>query len=331
MATDAGGLATAAPLALALRADSRLSRVPEATQRSAAPRAQLPAVLALLAVTAAWGSTFYLIKDIVSRLPVADLLAVRFAIASGALLIFSARRLRVTARTIRQGALLGLLYGVAQILQTVGLAHTAASASGFITGLYVVVTPLLAALILRTRIAALTWVAVGLAGVGLGVLSLNGFSAGYGELLTFGSAVIYAAHIVALSRLSDRRSSRTLALVKMVVITIVCTIAAQPGGVRLPGSSADWVIVAYLGVVAGALTMFLQTWAQAHIEASRAAVIMAMEPVWAALFAVTLGGESITLRMIIGGLAILTAMYLVELAPRLSTRRPYRPTEETVP
>jgi drug/metabolite transporter (DMT)-like permease len=102
----------------------------------------------------------------------------------------------------------------------------------------------------------------------------------------------------------------------MGTIAVVCGIAAAPGGIQLPASRVDWAIVIYLALVAGALTMLLQTWAQARVEASRAAVIMAMEPVWAAAFAVAFGGESLTGRMIIGGAAILTAMYLVELAPK---------------
>ncbi|GAA3628769.1 DMT family transporter [Microlunatus ginsengisoli] len=287
-------------------------------------RREFGAFLALLTVTAVWGSTFFMIKDVVTRLPVADLLAVRFAIASLALLVFSIGRLKLDRRTLRRGALLGVLYGVAQILQTAGLAHTAASVSGFITGLYVVATPLLSALILHTKIPRTTWLAAVLATIGLGVLSLNGFSVGYGELLTLASAIVYALHIVALGRLSDGTDALSLSLVQMVMITILCTVAALPGGITLPSSTTDWLIVIYLAVVAGALTMFAQTWAQARIDASRAAVIMALEPVWAAFFAVTLGGESITLRMIIGGLAILSAIYLVELAPRLVERRARR-------
>ena len=134
--------------------------------------------LALLAVTAIWGSTFFLIKDVVTRIPVADMLAVRFGLASLALAVVVGPRLRLTRRILGQGAGLGLLYGIAQILQTVGLAHTSASVSGFLTGLYVVATPLLAAAILKARITATTWAAVGLATVGLAVLSLNGFAIG---------------------------------------------------------------------------------------------------------------------------------------------------------
>jgi drug/metabolite transporter (DMT)-like permease len=272
-------------------------------------------------MTAAWGSTFFLIKDLLVRLPVADMLALRFGVGSLALVLLAGRRLRMSRSTLRSGLLLGLLYGVAQILQTAGLALTSASVSGFITGLYVVATPLLAALLLRTRVSGTTWAAASLATVGLGVLSLNGFAIGPGELLTLLSALVYAGHILAMGRLSRPGEALPLSLVQMVVITVVCTGAALwPGsgeaGLQLPATSGDWLALLYLAVVAGALTMVLQTWAQARVEATRAAVVMAMEPVWAAAFAVTLGEDRLTLRMVAGGLAILAAMYLVELAPR---------------
>ena len=279
-------------------------------------RGELGPLIALLAMTAAWGSTFFMIKDVVTRIPVPDMLTIRFAIAAVALAIVAGRRLKMPLRTLRQGLLLGVLYGIAQLLQTVGLAHTAASMSGFLTGLYVVLTPLLSALILRTRIAPAVWAAAVLATVGLGVLSLQGFAIGYGELLTVASAVVYALHIIVLGRVSEPGTALQLSVVQMAAIAVVCGIGAAPGGIQLPSSGVDWAIVVYLALIAGALTMLLQTWAQARVEASRAAVIMAMEPVWAAGFAVALGGESLTWRMLLGGGAILAAMYLVELAPR---------------
>ncbi|MGH3332295.1 MAG: DMT family transporter, partial [Nocardioidaceae bacterium] len=138
-------------------------------------RNALLATLALLAITACWGSTFFLIKDLLDRVPVLDFLAVRFAIASVAVFLLAPRALgRLSQDARRNAVVLGLLSGIAQILQTAGLAHTPASVSGFITGLYVVCTPLLAAMILRTRITAMTWGAVVLATAGLGVLTLNG-------------------------------------------------------------------------------------------------------------------------------------------------------------
>src|SRR5688572_7461643 len=127
-------------------------------------RTTLLATSALLAMTACWGSTFFLIKDLLDRVPTLDFLAVRFAIASVAMLIVAPRAVARLSPTVRRHALvLGLLYGVAQIFQTAGLAHTAASVSGFITGMYVVLTPVFAAAILRTRITAITWGAVVLA------------------------------------------------------------------------------------------------------------------------------------------------------------------------
>lgn len=285
---------------------------------AAGRRTELLAFLALLVMTAAWGSTFFLINDLVTRIPVADLLAVRFAIASVALGLIAAPRLHLSRSVLSYGVLLGLLYGAAQILQTAGLAHTTASISGFVTGLYVVATPLLTALILRRKIPPLTWLAAVLATLGLGVLAVHGFAIGYGELLTLISAVIYAGHIVALGQFSTPETTLSLSLVQLSMITLVTAVAAlwptagSAPGIQLPESMHDWLVVLYLALIASALTMVLQTWAQAHIEPSRAAVIMAMEPVWAAAFAVALGGESITARMIIGGLAIVSAMYLVE-------------------
>lgn len=278
------------------------------------------AFVALLAMAAAWGSTFFMIKDLVTRLPVADLLAIRFGIAGVVLLAAAGRQLVMSRATLRNGLLLGALFGGAQILQTVGLAHTTASVSGFITGLYVVATPLLAALVLKARVPPTTWLAVGLATVGLGVLSLNGFSVGFGELLTLSAAVVYAGHIIALGRLSSGTTAMSLTVVQTLVIFVICSLAAIPDGIALPASGRDWLLVLYLALVAGALTIFLQTWAQAHIEPTRAAVTMSLEPVWAAVFAVTLGAEAVTVRMVLGGAAIVGAMYLVELAPRFRSR-----------
>lgn len=279
------------------------------------------ASLALLVMGAAWGSTFFMIKDLLLRIGVADLLAVRFAIATLALALVGARHLRMSRRTLAHGIGLGALYGLAQLLQTAGLGLTTASTSGFVTGLYVVITPLLAATILRARIGRWTWVAVGLATVGLGVLSLNGFAVGVGELLTLASAAVYAGHILVMSRWSRGDDAVSLAIVQMAVVTVMCTVAALPGGITLPASAPDWGRMLYLAVIAGALTIVLQTWAQSLVEPTRAAVIMASEPVWAAGFAVTLGAESITWRMLVGGVSIVTAMYLVELAPRVNHRR----------
>jgi drug/metabolite transporter (DMT)-like permease len=277
----------------------------------------LLATSALLAMTACWGSTFFLIKDLLDRVPTLDLLAIRFAIASIVLLLVAPRAIgRLSTDSRRRAVVLGLLYGVAQILQTAGLAHTAASVSGFITGMYVVATPLFAALLLRTRTTWLTWGAVALATAGLGVLTLDGLSVGYGEAITLVAAMLYALHIVGLGAWSNAREALGMSIVQIIVIALVCLVATVPDGVVLPATATDWLSIGYLAVFAGAAAMIGQTWAQAHLAPTRTAIIMSMEPVFAAFFAVSLGGESPTLRMLTGGLMVLGAMLVVELVPR---------------
>jgi drug/metabolite transporter (DMT)-like permease len=284
-------------------------------------RVALLAMLALLAITASWGSTFFLIHDLLDRVPVVDFLAVRFTIASLALLLLSPRAIgRLSPERRRQALVLGGLYGVAQIMQTAGLAHTAASVSGFITGMYVVATPLFAAVLLRSRIGAMTWVAVLLAVTGLGVLTLgdlsSGLGLGYGEALTLLAALIYALHIVGLGAWSDSRDALGMSIIQCMVIAAISAVAAAPGGIVLPSTGDDWLSILYMALVAGAAAMLGQTWAQAHLPPTRTAIIMSMEPVFAALFAVLLGGESASLRMALGGALVLAAMLTVELAPR---------------
>jgi drug/metabolite transporter (DMT)-like permease len=280
-------------------------------------RTTLLATSALLAMTACWGSTFFLIHDLLDRMPTLDFLAVRFTMASVVLVLVAPRALgRLSAASRRRAVALGLLYGVAQILQTAGLAHTAASISGFITGMYVVATPLFAALLLRTRITWMTWAAVVLASAGLGVLTLDGLSLGYGEAITLVAAMLYALHIVGLGAWANTSEALGMSIVQIIVIALVCLVATAPDGVDLPATTGDWLSVAYMAVFAGAAALVGQTWAQAHLSPTRTAIIMSMEPVFAALFAVLLGGEPTTFRMLTGGLMVLAAMLVVELLPR---------------
>jgi drug/metabolite transporter (DMT)-like permease len=280
-------------------------------------RTTLLATGALLGITASWGSTFFLIKDLLDRVPTLDFLGIRFAIAAVVLVLLAPRALgRLSRETRRHAVVLGLLYGFGQILQTAGLAHTPASVSGFITGLYVVATPLFAAVLLRTRITPLTWGAVLLAVVGLGVLTLDGFSVGYGEALTFVAALLYALHIVGLGAWSTPSDAMGLAIMQLIVIAVVCLLRTAPDGIVLPDRPSDWAAVLYMALIPGALAIVGQTWAQSHLTPTRTAIVMSMEPVFATFFAVWLGGESLTARMLFGGSLVLAAILVVELAPR---------------
>ncbi len=285
---------------------------------SGSRRTTLLATAALLGMTACWGSTFFLIRDLLDRVPTLDFLAVRFAIA-GVLLLLAAPRAvaRLSPGSRRAALVLGLLYGAAQILQTAGLAHTPASVSGFVTGMYVVATPLLAALLLRTRITGITWAAVALAVAGLGVLTLSDLTLGYGEAITLVAAVLYALHIVGLGAWSNAREALGMSIVQIWVIALICLLATAPDGrLVLPSHTGDWLSVVYMAIFPGALALLGQTWAQAHLAPTRTAIIMSTEPVFAAFFAVLLGGETAGARMLVGGGLVLTAMLVVELVPR---------------
>ena len=279
-------------------------------------RSRHAATLLLVAITAVWGSTFFLIRDVVRVLSPTDFLAVRFTIAAAAMVaVFWRPMLALTKREVQIGVGLGMLYAVAQILQTVGLSHTEASRSGFITGTYVVLTPIFSAILLRDRIPRVTWLAVLMATAGLATLSLNGLGAGFGfgEGVTLLAAAVYALHIIGLGRYSSPAAAAGLSAVQMVAIAAVSLVAAAPGGIELPTGRGGWTSVLYMALMAGAVAIWAQTWAQSHLSATRAAIVMTLEPVFAAVFAVALGGESMTLQMLLGGAMVLSAMYTVEL------------------
>ncbi|MDQ1715288.1 MAG: hypothetical protein QOC60_1233 [Frankiaceae bacterium] len=257
-----------------------------------------------------------MLKGVVNRVPAADFLAVRFAIA---LVVVVAIRPTVALRLTRtewlQGLGIGVVYGLAQLAQTTGLKSTPASVSGFVTGMYVVFTPLLAALIFRKRISGWVWVAVALSTAGLGVLSLHGFSVSGGVALTLVGAFLYGVQILGLGSWSTSRNAWGLTVAQLIGVTVVCLIGAAPGGIAVPSQTGDWLVLAYMAIAAGAAAMLVQTWAQAYIAPTKAAVTMTMEPVWAGLFSVLIGGEVFGWRIGVGGAFVLAAMFLVELRP----------------
>ncbi len=286
--------------------------------RPSGPRSRIATglpILALLVVTAAWGSTFVLLHDATNRIPAADHMAVRFALATVALAALLPRDADPMPWWLRRRAvLLGLLFGGGNLLLTMGLASTPPSVSGFLTGMYVVFTPLLGALLWRQRLGRTVWTATGLAALGLATITLGGGAAalGVGEAITLGGAVLFALHILGLGRWADARYAVELAVVQSGTTAVLSGLFALPGGITVPSGRFDWIGMIYAAVVVGALTMLLQTWAQARLHPARAAVIMTLEPIWAAVFAIGLGVEAFTWRLAAGGAMVLAAMYLCE-------------------
>lgn len=276
------------------------------------------AALALLAVTAVWGATFVLVQDVIEEMPVFAFLAWRFGLAGLALLALRPQTLaRLSRRDIRNGIALGLMLAGGYAAQTIGLQYTSATIAGFITGMFVVFTPLIAAIALKRRIDRSTWIAVGLATAGLALISLRGFSIGFGELIVLLCAIGFAAHLVFLGEWTSVSKAYGLTIVQLLTVGVACVaISLFSGGPVPPGTPSAWIATLFLALIATAAAYLIQSWAQSHIASTRAAIILTMEPVFAGVFGVLLAGDIITWQMGIGGVLILAAMYLVELSPR---------------
>lgn len=276
------------------------------------------ALTALVGVTAIWGWTFLIVKDAIQVMPVMDFLAVRFTLAAIVMFILRPTCLRhMSRRGWWRGIVLGILIGMAYITQTQGLIDTTPTISGFITGMSVVFTPIVAWLLLHQKPRARTWVAVGLACAGLALLSLHGWAFGRGELLTLACAVFVAFHIIGLGKWSAEHDTYGLALIQITTVAVISLIAAAPGGIMMPPDAETWRTIAITAVLATAAAFFVQTWAQSLVSPTFIAVVLTMEPVFAGIFSIAIGGEKVTARIIFGIVCILAAMLITQLKPEL--------------
>jgi len=251
------------------------------------------AVGALVLVTAVWGLTFVQVKDAVAIYPLFAFLAVRFAIASLVLAVPAAPRLRSLGRSgAVAGTALGLLLAAGYALQTAGLARTTVSSAGFITGLYVVFTPLLALLLFRTRVAAVVWLGVGLALVGLGLLSGVGAGDSVGDALVLAGSAAYSLQIVLLERYAPRYDTIAFTQAEMLAaFGGFALVAVAAGQIEVPSGWTVWGALLVTGIFASALGFLVQTWAQRRTSATRTALAFAMEPVFAGVFGFWLAGD----------------------------------------
>jgi len=274
----------------------------------------LLALTALVGITAVWGYTFTIVQAAVEQMPVMDFMVWRFAAAALTMLIIRPTCLRGTTRLeLLRGAALGIVLGLGYITQTFGLMYASAAVSGFITGMFVVLTPVMAWIILRHKTDVKTWLLVGLATLGVALLSLHGWALGLGELLTLACAVLFAIHIVGLGEWSPHYDPYRFALLQIATVAVISIPAALPGGLTVPPSGEVWITIGITAVFATALAFVVQTWAQSLVSPTRAAIVMTMEPVFAGLFAVLIGGEQLTFRTLLGGACIVAAMLIINL------------------
>ena len=269
---------------------------------------------ALLGVAAAWGLAFVVMKDAIERQSVNNFLFTRFTLAVVVMLLIRPQVIKKFNKDLLlRGSMAGIFLGFGYIFQTLGLERTGAAITGFITGLYVVLTPLLASFVLKEQISRFVWLCIFIATIGLALLSVQGFSVGFGEMLVLMSAIFFAAHIIALSKWSPGRDVYAMTVVQLTICALMAGIASIPEGYSPPPDTGVWAVVVFTAVFATAVAFIIQTWSQAHISATKVAVILTMEVVFAALFAVIFGGEVLTLQVLLGGSLVLLAMYLIVL------------------
>ena len=282
----------------------------------------------LVAIAAVWGLTFVMVQDAIAELPTMAFLGYRFVPAALLMALVFRRPLRaLSGDGWRAGALMGVFLCAGYIFQTLGLERTSASNAGFITGLFVVLTPVLGAVVLRDRISATAWAAAAASGLGLYLLSgAGGEFTLRGDGLVLLCAVSFAAHILATSRGVRSHDAGALVVVQLAVCGVACTaIAAVAGQLEAPRGQTVWSALVVTSLVASALGFFVQTFAQRHAPPARTALILASEPAFAGLFGYLLADERLSAISWAGAALILAAIVAVEVAPRL---RPPRPLPE---
>jgi drug/metabolite transporter (DMT)-like permease len=274
----------------------------------------MPALLVLLVVTAIWGVTFVQVKDAVGVYPLFAFLALRFAIAGGTLAVPGAARLRSLGRAgALSGILAGGLLGAGYALQTAGLQRTTVSSTGFITGMYVVCTPLLALLLFRTRLGRGAWLGVLLATAGLALLAGIHRGSLVGDLLVLAGAAVYSLQIVLMERYAPRFDAIAFTLVEMLTaFGGLLAIALALRDLPFPHGWTVWSALLVTGVFASALAFLAQTWAQRRTTATRTALAFSMEPVWTAFFGFTLAGDRLGATAWLGCAVIMVGIVAAE-------------------
>jgi drug/metabolite transporter (DMT)-like permease len=278
------------------------------------------ALLALVVVTAVWGVTFVQVKDALELYPLFAFLAVRFAIASVALAPVAAPRLRRAGW--KPATLLGGLLALGYALQTAGLDRTSVSSTGFITGLYVVFTPLFAYALFRITVARVVVLGVGLSLVGLALLAGVGVGEPGGDALVLAGAAAFSLQIALMERYAPRYDAVAFTFVEMLAAFVgFAVIAVALGQVEVPRGWTVWGALIVTGVFASALGFLVQTWAQRQLSAARTALAFAMEPVWTAIFGFWLAGDRLGAVGWTGAALIMAGIVVAEPAAADALRR----------
>src|SRR6185437_925179 len=310
--------------------------------QDAPPRWQADLALAFVALL--WGGTFVVVKSVLSDISTIYFLAIRFWVASLCMALlfikpFRAAGAKAVWSGLRGGAVAGLFLWSGYILQTYGLKYTSAGKSGFITGLYIVLVPLIGASVYRKwpHISEIIGILIATAGMGLMLApGESGFAFNmrqfrldqfnFGDLLTIACAVAFAGQLVVLGYYARRERFEAVALGQILCAAVLSTVALSAEPPRVSWSPGVVFALALTGIFATAIAVAIQTWGQQYTSATRTALIFALEPVFALVTAVTFGGEWLTAGAVVGGLLILAGILLVVLKPVGRSQHPINST-----
>ncbi len=302
--------------------------------RGFADRFGVPA--ALVAVAAVWGGTFVVVADAISRYPMFGFLGWRFAVATVAFVIFFPRSLKLLNRAnLRMGLVAGLLLTAGYVFQTWGLAPrvgTTPARAAFITGLYVIIVPLLQAVMLRRMPRKATVLGAVLALAGLWLLAGVGAGGSWvlGDTLVVVCAIAYSLHMITLGSTDERHDTIALTFVQLATVAVICTgvsLAVERTGP--PTDPVVWVSILITGIVASALAFVVQTWAQRRIAPSRVALILVLEPAFGGVFGWAAVGAW-PLREVAGAILMLSGMITSEAVAALTPARDHVEFEPAV-
>lgn len=272
----------------------------------------LTGLLTLVGITLVWGTSFVVVKNALDTIPVSLLLALRFSLAA-ALFVW----VRFDRRAVVPALVLGVLAFVGFASQTIGIDLSTASKAAFITGLSVILTPMVAALWFRRPVRPRAYVAAAIAVVGLALLTLGdagwaGVNAGDAWLLV--TALAYAVYIVYLGEVAGRAGAFVLAGLQLLPMALLAWIWAWPERSALADvPPVTFGAIAYLAVLSTAVVSVLQTYAQRVVPAALTALVFVLEPVFAAVFAAWWLGERLGTLGWLGGALVVVAMLVSEL------------------
>jgi drug/metabolite transporter (DMT)-like permease len=274
---------------------------------------QTVAVAALVAIAVVWGVAFSVVKEVVASVPPATLVMWRFLVATLTLLILRPRCLtRVSSATWRRGAVLGCLLGTGFLVHTLGLQETSVVSSAFITGTVVIFAPLVARIFLGRSINRRTVTAIALATAGLAAITLHPTTASSGDLLIVAAAVLWAFHLVGLEMWTESKDVYALAVIQLGVVSVLAAAVqiVTGGHISIPAHLSTMCALIGLGSVATGGAFLLLAWTQTRVNATTAAILLTLEPVFGALTAIGLG-EDLSLNVAAGGASAILAAALV--------------------